>query len=199
MTSFVSRDARVLVDFDRTLFDTSSFVEWLWEALETVYGVDAEAEKERASEFYIYSGDWYDYQFFTHLEAIPVMREVERETFIRTMLSIERPTFLFDDAQAILPRCDEIITFGNRAYQEFKLSFCPEVSDLPVTIIQESKADYVRHHYEGPLVLIDDKHLENELPDWVRFVLIDRTQTEPFMKHRDNFMSVKSLEVLTRL
>ena len=188
-----------LVDFDRTLFDTASFFDWLWRTLANAHGVDGSVEMSRAKKFYVHSGDWYDYKFFDHIATIPELQSIPRERLIEKLHAATRPSFLFKDAAGVIDSCDEIITFGNRDYQELKLGLCPEVSSLPVTIIQESKAQYIVSHFKPPVMLIDDKHLEDELPEWVFFVLIDRQQSEPIVTHRPNFITINALRELTKL
>lgn len=199
MNSKQTNKPHVLVDFDRTLLDTDLFIDELWRAIATEYGVDPEYEKQRATSFYEFFGDWYDYQFFDHIAAIPEIThtQAEFEANIRARLSSKQ--FLFSDAEPTLNLYDEILTFGNHAYQRFKLSMCPELRDIPVTIIREMKADYVKHHYQAPLVLIDDKRLEDELPEWVDFYLIDRTQEAAVVRHSDSFISISSLRELKGL
>lgn len=200
MKKFMTHKPLLLVDFDRTLFDTSAFVDWLWQAMEQVYGIDAAKEKERAKEFYIYSASWYDYLFFDHLRAIPQLSSSDLSEFIKRMQALPgTPDFLFPDGREILGRCDEIVTFGNEPYQQFKLGFCPELASIPTRIIQTAKAQYITANYHQSVVLVDDKHLEDELPEWVVFILIDRSEETPVRRHRDNFYSVNSLTELKHI
>ena len=106
--------------------------------------------------------------------------------------------FLYKDAHNALSLTDEILTFGNAPYQRLKLSLCSELRNIPVTIIQEAKGPYITAHYTAPVMVIDDKHLEDEVPEWCEFILIDRTQQEPTLRH-DRYISIHSLSELARL
>ena len=120
-----------LFDFDRTLFDTGRFVEWLWGCLAMTYGIDAAVEKQRAKEFYDYDGEWYDYRFFDHIASLPAIAEPV-DDFCQRCRDNAPEDFLFPDAAGVLGDIDGILTFGNEAYQRFKLSFAPRLKDMPV-------------------------------------------------------------------
>ena len=189
----------LLVDFDRTLSDTSAFIDFLWRSLAELYQVDGVAEQARSKEFYTYSGEWYDYDFFTHLAAISSVPE-DVDTVMAAIRSRAEPDrFLYPDAQQLIPDIDAIVTFGNEPYQRFKLSFCPALSELQTHIIQSSKAEFISRQYGArPTVLVDDKHLENELPASVQFICIDRKQTEDLVVG-PTCTSVNSLSVVASL
>ena len=187
-----------MVDLDRTLFDTDRFVDWVWQVIAKEYKIDTEYERQRAELFYSYYEDWYDYQFFDHIASISTI-DSSQDEFERRVRSHQRDNFLFTDALETLSLYDEIITFGNQPYQRFKLSMCPELHAIPATIITEMKANYIKHHYRAPVVLIDDKNLSDELPDWARFFLVDRTQQQAMIQHSADFTSMSSLRELIRL
>jgi hypothetical protein len=198
MNSKQNRKSHVLVDLDRTLFDTGRFIDRVWTAIAKEYAVDSEYERQRSESFYTYYEDWYDYDFFNHIATISSIDSPQDEFEKRIRLHLTE-SFLFADAIETLSLYDEILTFGNESYQRFKLSVCPELQHLPVTIIREMKADYITRHYNPHVALIDDKNLASELPDWVDFFLIDREQQLPVVQHSTQFTSVSSLKELTTL
>lgn len=189
----------LLVDFDRTLFDTGAFVEALWSAISELYGVNKAHELTRAKQFYEYQGQWYDYDFYRHLSTIPEIPQNTSvfEAAIRTRLSGD--DFLFPDASGLIDAIDAIVTFGNEPYQRFKLSFCPQLHRVPTYIIQTGKGDFIRQRFgERPAVLVDDKRLETELPPSVQFIHLNRGQAQALVVH-DAYASANSLDIVASL
>lgn len=180
------------VDFDRTLFDTQTFFTDLWQWLGDEYGLDGQAEQQRANEFYTMCGTLYDYDFFTHIDACGLARtDVEQ----RAKQALTGP-YLYQDAQYALALRPIILTFGNSDYQRFKLSFC-DLADYTTIIIQESKGDYIaRHHPRDSVTLVDDKDLIAELPPQVHFIRIDRTQPRPHTHVRERYDTIASLQYI---
>lgn len=193
----IGHKAVQLFDFDRTLFDTARFVDWLWEHIALTYHVDGESEKQQATRFYQYEGEWYDYRFFDHLASISAITDPV-EVFVERCRHAAPDDFLFADVDEVLDEIDSILTFGNEPYQRFKLSFAPKLARTPSTIIQSDKASYVTQAYHGqPVVLVDDKRLETNLPPSARFIHLDRTQTEPLIAH-ETYTSIASLTSFRR-
>lgn len=185
----------LLLDFDRTLFDTARFVERLWNWLAKHYGIDAEHEKSRVAEFSHHVGDMYSYDFFGHVAALAIDgQSISR----RAHQELADENFLYPDASAALVLSPQILTFGNEPYQRFKLDFCPELADIKSTIIEEPKELFIaRTLPDTPVVLVDDKLLRT-LPPNLRFVHLDRQQTSDIIDH-DKYVSIKSLEHLRRM
>lgn len=189
----------LLVDFDRTLFDTGAFVDALWSAIAVLYGVDKDGEIARAKQFYTYQGDWYDYDFFSHIGSIPTVPNdsvVLQNAVHKQLVGWD---FLYPDASTLIDSIDAIVTFGNEPYQRFKLSFCPQLGHIPTHIIQTGKGTFIREQFGlRPAVLVDDKRLEHELPESVQFIHLDRSQKEEIVAH-GTYSSVNSLAVIASL
>lgn len=187
-----------LYDFDRTLFDTTRFFEWIWTFLEETYGIDSAMEKERARDYYTYAGDLYDYQFFRHIASIRTITD-SAEVVHRRALENQPASFLFPDINSVLDMVEEgrILTYGNAPYQQFKLSFCPELKSVPTDIILIDKGAYISEHYDAAqsIVLVDDKQLAATLPGNVTFIRLDREQGPPYKEHAD-YISIAALDVL---
>lgn len=189
----------MLVDFDRTLFDTERFVGVLWKTLGAHYGVDGMKELSRVQDFYYERGTVpLGYDFFSHLAAIKSIKDSETtvEAILRNSLRSE--DFLFEDARSLYDDIDEIVTLGDRKYQTFKLSICPDLVGIRTHIIQESKAGFIKRQYLRPTLLVDDKHHEHELPESCNFILINREQQDEIVNH-GNYHSVRSLKYVTSL
>lgn len=165
----------VLADLDRTLFDTTRFVADVWALAGREYGLDANAERERAPDFYHYYGDWYDYRFFDHLE-MAAGEGFDRAGFIAAAQRELSGNYLFDDVTAdIIGLIDAIITFGNEPYQSLKLALCPQLEGIERHIILGSKGAYIAEAFTAPTVLIDDKAIGAEIVYPAAFIRIDRT------------------------
>lgn len=188
----------LLLDFDRTLFNTNKFYEAVWRVLAARYGVDPDVEITRAQDFYTYVDDFHDYDFFAHIDALRIGSKAEVSTVLKAeLMGID---FLYPDAQDALRLKHRyelsILTFGNEPYQRFKLGFCPELQDVPTRITLMRKGDYIRGHNAGQEVtIVDDKQLVGTLPEHVRFIHLDRQQFEPVL-HHDTHTSISSLSYL---
>ena len=167
----------VLADLDRTLFDTSRFVQDLWAFAGREIGFNGDAERERATMFYRYSGDWYDYRFFDHLASV-IDNEYERAAFTHLVEQEMHGRYLFSDVTPdIIELIDAIVTFGNEPYQSFKLLLCPQLEGITPHIILDSKGAYIARTFQTPTVLIDDKPIGDEILPPAQFIRIDRTNS----------------------
>lgn len=165
----------VLADLDRTLFDTDRFVQDIWALAGHEFGIDAEAERQRAPEFYHFYGDWYDYRFFDHLADV-VGDTFDRTLFVALAQRQLSGRYLYSDVTPdIVELIDAIVTFGNDAYQSFKLSLCPQLDGIERHIILGGKGAYIAQAFIAPSVLIDDKAIGAEILQPAMFVRIDRT------------------------
>jgi len=192
--------SKLLIDLDRTLFDTASFVDSLWSWMAAEYGVDSEKERERGKQqFYNYVGDMYDYDFFAHIQDLGI----DKDDLDKQVRQVLRPSFEFPDVEEFLERTADadraILTFGNEPYQSFKLSFCPQLLGLmPVYMTTQSKPGYIESHWPGePTILIDDKQLAGTLPETTRFIHLDRMQ-EASIVEREGYLAVNSLAAISR-
>lgn len=164
----------LLVDFDRTLFDTGRFFVDVWQFAASLYDIDAEAERRRAGQFHTMYGDWYDYEFFDHVAAA-AGEAFDREAFMAAARRALVGNYLYDDVTAeIISLIDVILTFGNEPYQSFKLSLCPELAGIEPRITLRRKGEYIRDTFTGPTVLIDDKMIGGEIRPPARFIRIER-------------------------
>lgn len=167
------------MDLDRTLFDTGLFFERVWSYAAGVYDLDAEVERARSKQFYDMYGVSYDYRFFDHLRESVGSDRFDQEGFVRSATSELSGQFLYDDVSAeLIELIDGILTFGNRDYQTFKLSLCPELSGIPSHIVLESKGKYISKNFSSATLLVDDKDVSEEIIPPASFVRIDRSLVE---------------------
>lgn len=192
----------LLVDFDRTLFDTGRFVTAWWQWMAAEYDVNPSEEIGRIEEYFNFVGEWRNYDFYRHLHDLELPGTVD-EVCARGRAALQGESFLFPDAAAVVglknERSIEIVTFGNQPYQSYKLSFCPELEGWSKHIIEVEKGDFIRDYYhERPTILVDDKMLAGTLPRTTRFIHLDRSQEEVLIPHND-YHSIKSLVSLKEL
>ncbi|HET7630567.1 MAG TPA: hypothetical protein VFK03_04300 [Candidatus Saccharimonadales bacterium] len=192
----------LLVDFDRTLFDTSRFVEAWWRRAAERYRIDIARELGRMEEYFNYVGQWRSYDFYRHVGELDVDIPVER-LLEQVRHDLVDQDFTYDDAQVVFQlksrRDIELVTFGNQPYQTYKISFVPQLADWTKHITEVDKADYLRVKFgDRPLILVDDKDLRAELPDNVNFIRLNRSQTEPVIK-RGKTVSISSLNYMEKV
>ncbi len=183
---------KIFVDLDRTLLDTTRFTDEIWDFLGTKYNIDATLEKSRIQQFYGKLG----YDLFKHLTATGLTDHPSITAQLMPFLS--QKSLLFDDALpaiAVLKEIGEvtILTLGVRQLQELKLSVLRDLQQLPAVIVEYSKARYIVREVPESCILIDDKQIAGELPANVRFIHLDRAQTEPVIR-QESFVSINSLE-----
>ena len=140
-----------------------------------MYGIDVATERARAPKFHDMHGEWRDYKFFNHITDA-TGREFKQDDFVAAMRVELKGDYLFEDVTSdIIDQIDAILTFGNRPFQELKLSMCPQLAGIERHIILRSKGDYIHDTFTRPVVMIDDKMLRAEiLPPHV-FIHINRS------------------------
>lgn len=190
---------KLLIDLDRTLFDTPRFVQTLWEWIGQAYEIDAEAARANQQIYFTYVEDMYSYDFFAHIAELDIdgadLTQRAREHFAGT-------TFLYDDAPDFLAMTADmdraILTFGEKKYQDFKLMFCPELNGLDVYNTMRPKREFIRANYpDQSVALVDDKLLVGALPENTRFIHVDHGQAQPAVEY-DQYVSVNSLSSIQK-
>lgn len=192
------------LDFDRTLFNTNKFSDAIWRVIEGEFSISADEAKKLSEDFYTHVGKMYNYDFYSHLASLGIHQEVVN---IVLHNRLDGEPFLYDDAAVVIDLGSaiqtEILTFGGIDYQQLKLSFCPELKGIPVTIVQEMKADYLSRHYiDRRVVLVDDKLLIP--PDFpklstnVEFVYLNRDATKTIVRHPE-YIEINSLRAMSRV
>ena len=187
-------DRKLLLDLDRTLFNTPLFIRTLWDWIEKTYGVDAATSRKNMKSYFRYVGDMYDYDFFRHIAELGINTD---DVVRRALHDFKAEVFIYSDVAAFLKNTMDIdraiLTFGNDDYQQFKLSFCPELAGMSVHTTRSYKSEYIKKYWPStPTILVDDKLLVGTLPNNTNFIHIDRVQTRPVIEH-DTYVSVHSL------
>jgi len=160
----------VFIDFDETLFCHESYIEWLAKYLKKVYGVDT-------TEFLASFDDYHDVQdsdgllrLYRHeqhlLEKTGLawdMLSGEIEAVIRS----ESKDFCYPEVHESIEAISvnkntgiRLLTYGDGAYQRFKINLCPHMQKIPIHVVGEAKSNFLAKHYSDAGiqgVLIDDK------------------------------------------
>lgn len=191
--------SKLLLDLDRTLFDTDLFIRTLWTWIGQAYGVDIQAARANQGTYYRYVGDMYDYDFFRHIQDLGIDKQ---DLITRVHQELKQSHFLYPDVAAFLELTHDldraILTFGNEPYQSFKLSFCPQLLELPVYMTLEQKPGYIQAHWPDiATTLIDDRLLAGSLPSTTTFIQLNREQELPMIEH-DSYRAVNTLELVRK-
>lgn len=189
----------LLVDFDRTLFDTSRFSTHWWGWLAETYRLDPVREMGRIEEYFNYVGEWRNYDFYRHVADLRLDDSVD-VVCAKAHEALKECGFLFPDSKAVealaRERPVEIVTFGNKPYQRYKLSYCPQLSSWRQHIIDSEKGEYIKQQFGArPTILVDDKMLAGTLPASTRFIHLDRGQLDRVVTH-DDYISINTLSAL---
>lgn len=192
----------LLVDFDRTLFDTSRFAEAWWRWAANRFEIDIAAELGRMEEYFNYVGQWRSYDFYRHVAELGLGRSAD-QVLDEARLALADQDFTYPDAKAVFDlkarRDMELVTFGNQRYQSYKISFVPALAGWIKHITEADKADYLRSKFgTAPLTLVDDKDLSTELSANVDFIRLNRRQDKPVVR-RGRTTSINSLKFLEQV
>ncbi len=150
----------VYLDLDRTLFRTDDFMSKLWQTLADLYGwAKLTQESNRLAGHYVHQDDGQKlYDLSAHLKEVNIEPADAYGRLHHSKLAGD--DWLYPDAVKLVGWLSthsrvEILTYGAHDFQRLKLDFCPKLADVPATIIQTDKADWLRG--KTSTLLIDDK------------------------------------------
>lgn len=157
----------LLVDFDRTLFDTDRFTHACWQAIEQLFGTSAKKALKEVERFYVVDGDYQYYDFKAHIASmvgVPAEKVLED---IRTIL--EKQNFVYDDTDCVAGWTKayevSILTYGQTWHQLYKLSFAPQFKGIPVLVVLEPKGQYIARKFKGKRGWLVDDRYNGGIPD----------------------------------
>lgn len=165
----------VFLDLDRTLFRTDAFGEVIWQYVHGLYPeVDPQACYENRDDYFRSVGDMYYHDIGQQLSDMGLDPETVYSQLAVSELADGRCEFdgVKDLIDSLRERTDvTVLTFGDDAYQRFKVQLCPSLQGLPVVTTLEPKARLLAH-VEGSYCVVDDKPIGNELPGDARFIQV---------------------------
>lgn len=201
-----SREFKVFVDFDATLFDTRRFARDLWQGIADESGTPYEHVQSDANQYKldpVLGG----YDLAAHLASYSVDSD---KMWVRLAELLQHTDYLYEDStsfmQALLAEGYQpgILSFGEKHFQEAKilpslarLVGTHSVSKLPVVITTVRKGRYIAEMYpDFSGVLVDDVPDQN-LPDGFTEIHLDRTaQHATPAKKLDGFVAADLMQAL---
>lgn len=171
----------LLLDLDRTIFDTATFMRVLWTALAAEYNADYDREMARVPSFYRAVGDYRYYDLQLHIQE--GLGENADEAMRAVSPILTQQDFAFADLSELgtwLAHPDyevRVLTFGPEWVQRWKLVFMPMVKDVPIDITLEPKEAYIAREFAGRTGFLVDDRLTHSLPDGFTEMYITREST----------------------
>lgn len=165
----------IFFDFDDTIFDYNKYQKWLVKFFKSKMGIDFDIGKDEKNKHYkILDNGLLMYDFESHLGAHTKHKwSVVSQKILEAFSEESEPDFCFADATDAIKQLRQlnldirILTFGSSIWQKFKISHCVAIKDLPVSIVQESKASFLERELSTSSgFLIDDKYPLNLPTNW---------------------------------
>jgi hypothetical protein len=144
-----------LIDFDRTIFDTSAFSHELLASLVTQFDIDP-ADFRRQMPRYVLPQE-VGYDFFAHATAITGQDAATITRLLTPHLS--RADYAYPDVAGWVERHHQdtiaIITVGTPAYQELKFQYTPVITPLRKYVVGENKGKLIHDVLTGAPSALD--------------------------------------------
>ncbi len=191
-TTMLSKDVQpysVVLDLDRTLFDTNGFMDDTAEALETYFHVDAKKFTRDIPNYYVQTSEnLRAYDMFAHLTDLALNSDAVEDCLLSTLPLTTRGAngYLYPDSPRFInflrnnPEVNDlsILTHGYSRPQGIKIALARTViDDLRSVVTEEPKDIYLRANFQDKQgIIVDDKDIEN-LPPNIIHALVDRDRT----------------------
>jgi hypothetical protein len=205
----------IVLDFDRTLFDTAKYYRDFLEMISKVYGQSVAANLKQAEK------DQEHFDPFTYLEGLNISYD-SLVTDFDTFLVDKYPSghdYVFDGANALVELLRKrrrtyvvIITTGSEQSQRFKLRLAPKLMALPHRIISRNKGEVLEEEFtlSGAIsidgrrfdrfALVDDKASAlTPLSPHHRWILIQVLRTEAKYQARSKRIDIKVVSHLAQV
>jgi hypothetical protein len=180
----------VVLDLDRTLFDTEGFMDDTAETLETYFHIDAQKFTRDIPNYYVQtSGNLRAYDMFAHLTHLALNSDSVEDCLLSTLPSTARGAngYLYPDSPKFInflrntPDVEDLtlLTHGYLRPQEIKIALARAVLDdlHSIVVTEEPKDIYLRTNFQDKQgIIVDDKDIENLSSNFVH-APIDRTGT----------------------
>jgi hypothetical protein len=195
----------VFLDFDETIFNHYDFLKWALGVLDRE-GLVSEATMLNSIDAY-HDEIRPRHRVYGHIKHYKEKGSVDWHHvsgIIARAYPKQECMFCYDDAHILIDHLSKthndvrILSFGDEAYQRFKMSFCKKIRDLniPIHVVTEPKRVYFKTYTQQnqKYLLVDDK-ADLGLAVHVDHAHIDRTKQEERTK-KGNIISVSSLQNL---
>lgn len=176
----------LVVDLDRTLFDTNRFTHDVAETLEAAFHINARHFIHDIPNHYLQTGaNLRTYDLFAHTAHLALDADAVEHCLLSTLPARATPPsgYMYPDAPGFIsflqaaPEVQNlsILTYGDTRTQRIKFTLSQAVlGAIPSVITQSPKDVYLRtQHESGRGIIIDDKHIENLPPNFTH-IFIDR-------------------------
>lgn len=194
----------ILIDLDKTIFNTQLF--WL----NTVNVLNNILNKkylanDLANE---YSSFLKDGSHYTDFSSLLSNENVDIKVLAKKIQSIYSFTdYLLPDSNNLLNYLDEhkylvqILTIGDKEYQNLKVNFCPRINKYKTNIINYAKYKFINKNYKHIAgVLIDDKPNQKLSNNWHE-IYINRKQLNNNLgaKNINNVSEIYNLDKVPKI
>jgi hypothetical protein len=166
----------LFLDFDETLFNHSRFLDWVDNFLVEHHQIEPAAFKSQIDAYHVLKAEKLRlYRHEAHIEAVTQRRWSFLSAELEKALKQRKRDFCYPEAHATLKRLVKLpldirlLTYGDGAYQRFKLNTCSLLSQLrlPVHVVDEPKRLFLEREFpkvQG--ILVDDKYPLRLPPNW---------------------------------
>lgn len=168
----------VVLDLDRTLFDTAHYMMDIGQLLQNEYGISPQLFISRYNEYYLERNGLHYYDFFSHLRTLNLQADAVERLILDKLAG---QNYLYDDVPLFLDLVSQrtdtcmILTFGVRRFQSWKYRLSPALAAVPFQDILYGKAAYIAQTYPGRQgIIIDYKKVEC-LPSGFKHIWISRS------------------------
>jgi hypothetical protein len=170
----------VIIDLDRTLFETDRFFDDFCRCLEEHFHVDVGKIQAEYRDFYEHGeNDLRHYDFFRHLATIG-LKASDNEVEERLIEALSSNGYLYDDAEPFLdflkPHNLEvlILTYGEERFQRLKYRCVPALGGYAFTSTLRPKPEYIANNFVGRVgVIVDDQSIP-DVPEGFQSVWLQR-------------------------
>lgn len=175
--------SHLFLDFDETLFDHYAFLNWVDDFLVRNYQIKPAAFKDNIDDYHTPMGE--NILLYHHAEHIGIVTK-RPWSFLSAELEkdlLKLPTdFCYPEVHQTLrqlvklPMDIRVLTYGDGAYQRFKLNTCSLLHEirLPVHVVDEPKRDFLAREFRTEQgILVDDKYPLHLPSNW-RHIWINR-------------------------
>lgn len=177
----------LVLDFDRTLFNTDEYFTWVVDLLESDFGVPRVVALRDFPKYKHVNFNLQYYDFFAHIGAMGLDLDQVEQTIIRKL----QGRGLYSDVAGILAGLPDsleciVLTYGDPRHQ--RLKYTVSGLQLPMHISPGQKGEWLQKHYGDKRGLMVDDRIIYDLPSEFAYEQVDRTAKNPQAYHNLSFV-----------